>query len=69
MSDDKVGVSKKPKYQKSNNKPNYVSWWLFRTKGTVSEPWPTAEELWNDSDVQSAIKAHNDSVKARNNSK
>ena len=30
--------------------------WLFRTKGTAAEPWPTGEELWNDPKVQEEIK-------------
>ena len=30
--------------------------WLFRTKGTVAEPWPTGEELLNDPQVQKEIK-------------
>ena len=46
----------------------YVIWWLFRSKGTVAEPWPTAEELWNDPEVQKSIQAHNQSVKKRNGS-
>ena len=42
--------------------------WLFRKEGTAAEPWPTAEELWNDPEVKSAINAHNESVKKRNGS-
>lgn len=42
--------------------------WLFRKKGTVAEPWPTAEELWNDPEVQKMIKAHNKLVKERRRS-
>ncbi len=34
-------------------------------KGTVSEPWPTAEELWNDPKVKRAIKEHNAEVHKR----
>ena len=37
-------------------------------KGTVAEPWPTAEELWKDPEVQKSIQAHNQSVKKRNGS-
>ena len=44
--------------QKANQqKTGYISWWLFRTKGTVAEPWPTAEELKKDENVQSEIQA------------
>ena len=30
--------------------------WLPWTKGTVAEPWPTAEELLNDPKVQNEIE-------------
>ena len=40
--------------------------WLFRKEGTAAEPWPTAEELWNDPEVKSAIKAHNEAVNIDN---
>ena len=36
---------------------------LFRKEGTAAEPWPTAEDLWNDPEVKSAINVHNESVK------
>lgn len=39
--------------------------WLFRNKGTAAEPWPTAEELWHDPDVKSAIEAHNKIIEKR----
>ena len=42
--------------------------WLFRKEGTAAEPWPTAEDLWNDPEVKNAINAHNESVKKRNES-
>ena len=29
---------------------------LVYGKGAAAEPWPTAEELWNDPDVQRNIK-------------
>ena len=31
-------MSKKPK-------KGYISWWLFKTKGTIAEDWTSAEEL------------------------
>ncbi|MGI9549118.1 MAG: hypothetical protein ACR2M7_03990 [Bdellovibrionales bacterium] len=37
--------------------------WLFRKEGTVSEPWPTAKELWNNPKVQKIIQNHNNSVR------
>ena len=42
--------------EEKKQKTGYISWWLFRKKGTVAEPWPTAEELRNDPDVQNEIK-------------
>ena len=54
--------------KQKNNNNGYVNWWLFRKKGTVAEPWPTAEELWKDPKVQATVKAHNRLVKARNGS-
>ena len=56
------------KTEKNNKDLGYVNWWLFRDEGTVTEPWPTAEELWKDPGVQEAVKAHNKLVKARNGS-
>ncbi len=49
----KTPSSKEEKKQKTG----YISWWLFRTKGTIAEDWPTAEELRNNEDVQNEIKA------------
>ena len=40
--------------------------WLFRKKGTAAEPWPTAEDLWNDPKVQKALKNHRELIKKRN---
>ena len=57
---------KKNKQKEKKNK--YVNWWLFRNKGTVAEPWSTAEELWDNPKVQEAIKNHNNLVKNRNGS-
>jgi len=39
--------------------------WLFRKEGTVAEPWPTAEELWENPEVQKSIQSHNQSVKVK----
>ena len=46
------GESQKVNQQRTG----YISGWLFRTKGTVSEPWPTAEELHKDKNVQNEVK-------------
>ncbi len=52
---DKKKTIRKP--QKENQqRTGYISWWLFRTKGTVAEPWPTAEELRKDENVQREVK-------------
>ena len=59
----------KPKQETEEKKQESgYSNWLFRKKGTTAEPWPTAEELWNDSEVKTAINAHNQLVKERNGS-
>ena len=42
--------------KKEKPKKGYISWWLFKTKGTIAEDWPTGEELINDKDVQNEIK-------------
>ena len=57
------------KLKKIHEDDSGYGWWLFRKTGTVAEPWPTAEELWNDPDVQKSIQAHNRSAKKRNRSK
>ena len=57
------------KSKKNQEEDSGYGWWLFRKKGTVAEPWPTAEELWNDPKVQKAIKNHRDLIKQRNGSK
>ena len=63
MSDEnKNKVAKNNGEEEKNGKTGYVNWWLFRKKGTVSKPWATAEELWNNPKVQEEIKHHNSSV-------
>ena len=42
--------------------------WLFRKEGTAAEPWPTADDLWNDPDIKKAVKLHNAEVQKRNGS-
>ncbi len=42
--------------------------WLFRKEGTAAEPWPTADDLWNNPDIKKAVKAHNAEVRKRNGS-
>ena len=56
------------KSAEQKKKASYVNWWLFRNKGTVAEPWPTAEDLWSDPKVQDAIKNHNNLVQKKNGS-
>lgn len=57
---------KKSKEQKKRT--GYVNWWIFRNKGTVAEPWPTAKELWEDPKVKAAIENHNNLVQKKNGS-
>ena len=57
----------KSNQKEQQKKPTY---WerVIQGKGTVAEPWPTAEELWNDPEVQKTIQDHNQSVKKENGS-
>lgn len=41
------------------------SFWLFQSKGTVAEPWPTEEDLLADSEVSQIIERHNKFVRSR----
>ena len=47
--------------KEKNKEPTY---WerLIHGKGTVAEPWPTAEELWDDPKVQKALKNHRELI-------
>ena len=49
---------------KKKEKPTYWEKVLYG-KGTASEPWPTAAELWNDPKVQKSIQKHNAEVRKR----
>ncbi len=62
---DRVKPTQKTKEKKQ--KLGYGNW-LFRKKGTAAEPWPTAEELWNDPEVQQAIRAYNKLVTKKQSS-
>ena len=47
------------KTKKMDDKPTFWEW-LVHGKGTVSEPWPTAEEVLADPNLQEEIQAvHN----------
>ncbi len=50
MSDDTKKDAKK-----SKKEPTFLEW-LIHGKGTVSEPWPTAKELFEDQELQEEIK-------------
>ena len=41
----------------------------IRIEGTVAEPWPTAEELYNDPEVKREIKKVNDAFNGVKNKK
>ena len=66
---DRAKNEEKPKQapRKKKRKLGYGNW-IFRKEGTAAEPWPTANELWNDPEVKVAIDAHNESLKKRNGS-
>ena len=51
--------------EEQKKKPTYLER-VIHGKGTVAEPWPTAEELWNDPEVQKSIQDHNQSVRKEN---
>ena len=46
---------KKNQAKKDTQKPDFWDW-LIHGKGSVSEPWPTAEEVLQDKSVQNEIK-------------
>ena len=46
--DKKQKLKSKCNFEKNQERNSGYGRWLFRTKGTAAEPWPTAEELWND---------------------
>ena len=56
--------------EKNQEQDSGYSNWLFRKqgKGTAAEPWPTAEELWNNPKVQKALENHRELIKKRNGS-
>ena len=59
---------KKSKKNAGQNEKKEPTYWerVIHGKGTVAEPWATAEELWKDPDAQKAIKNHRDLIKQRN---
>ena len=66
---DRATSEEKPTQEREEKKQKPTYWErVIHGKGTVEEPWPTAEELWNDPEVQEAIQTHNQSVKERNES-
>ena len=61
-------AKKKFSQDEKHEKPTY---WerVIHGKGTVAEPWPTAEDLWNDPKVQKALEDHRELLKKHENSK
>ena len=60
---------KTPKTNQGERKKQPTYWErVIYGKGTVAEPWPTAEDLWNDPEVQKSIQDHNKLVKKINGS-
>lgn len=43
-------------YPSKNKQELDFGGWFTRVEGTVAEPWPTAEELLADKDVQAEIR-------------
>ena len=58
----KQKMEPKRDFEKKQEQDYGYGWWLFRKKGTAAEPWPTAEELWNDPEVQKALKNHSELI-------
>ena len=58
----KKNKNEKNKAQK-NGFSRWFRWLLPPIEGTVAEPWPTAEELWEDPEVQEEIKKFGDAIK------
>ena len=56
------------KITKNQDQDDGYGWWLFRKKGTAAEPWPTAEDLWNNPKVQKAIQNHNELIRRKDRS-
>ena len=54
MSNEKIKETEDKK--KAKKRKTGYGGWLFRTKGTVAEPWPTGEDLWKDPKVREEIK-------------
>lgn len=46
------------------SKESKISFWdrLVHGKGTVAEPWTTAEDLWKNEDIQKEVTRHNKEV-------
>ena len=64
MSNQNKEEVKKNNQEEKKKKPTY---WqrVIHGKGTVAEPWPTAEELWADPKVQKSLRKHNEFVRKR----
>ena len=48
--------TKKQLVKQTKEEPTFLEW-LIHGKGTVSEPWPTAKELFENEKLQDKIKA------------
>ena len=65
MSNDLKNKSKQKDNKEEDKKKHKPTYWerVIKGKGTVAEPWPTAEELWNDPKVRKIIKDHHNLIK------
>ena len=66
----RVFFKKAKKASSQDEKDKKPTYWerVIHGKGTVAEPWPTAEELWNDPKVQKAIQNHNELIRRKDRS-
>ena len=55
--------SNKENIKKNHQKPTWKET-IINGKGTVGEAWPTAEQLWNDPDVQNEMKEMREAFKS-----
>ena len=56
---------------KEKNPPTYwQKYWqrVIYGKGTVAEPWPTAEELWKEPEVKKIIEWNNELIRKKSKS-
>ncbi len=65
MKPSKTNLAKSEEFQNARKDKQgcFSSFKRWLVKGTVAEPWPTAEELWEDPEVQKEIKKFEEAIK------